>query len=88
LQTHKFNEEGQLLLDSIVDSGVLLRPTLFPKYDLDEKFHNSHYTIFDVGKDGAPLSRSFVVKPGSSIDSSIWQAIKVRNCSLVFDFEN
>ncbi|TVY32020.1 hypothetical protein LSUB1_G008535 [Lachnellula subtilissima] len=79
LQTHKFNEEGQLLLDSIVNDGVLLRPTLFPKYDPDEKFHNSHYTIFDVGKDGAPLSRSFVVKPGSSIDSSIWQAIKELN---------
>ncbi|TVY17373.1 hypothetical protein LARI1_G004803 [Lachnellula arida] len=79
LQTHKFNEEGQLLLDTIVKDGVLLRPTLFPKYDPDEKFHNSHYTIFDVGKDGAPLSRSFAVKPGSSIDSSIWQAIKDLN---------
>jgi hypothetical protein len=77
LQTHKFNEEGQILLDSIVRDGVLLHPSIFPKYDPDEKFHNSHYTIFDVGKDGAPLSRYLVVEPGSSIDSSIWQAIQV-----------
>jgi len=78
LQTHKFNEEGQILLDSIVRDGVLIHPSIFPKYDPDENFHNSHYTIFDVGKDGAPLSRYLVVKPGSSIDSSIWQAIQVR----------
>jgi len=77
LKTHKFNEEGQLLLNTVVRDGVLLHPSLFPKYDPDEKFHNSHYTIFDVGKDGAPLSRYLVVKPGSSIDSSIWQAIQV-----------
>lgn len=88
LQTHKFNEEGQLLLDTIVRDGVILHPTLFPKYDPDEKFHNSHYTIFDVGKDGAPLSRYLVVKPGSSIDSSIWQAIQVLklNLALYIDF--
>ncbi|TVY80629.1 hypothetical protein LSUE1_G003971, partial [Lachnellula suecica] len=79
LMNHKFNEEGQILLDPIVRDGVLLHPSIFPKYDPDEKYHNSHYTIFDVGKDGAPLSRYLVVQPGSSIDSSIWQAIQDLN---------
>lgn len=85
LKTHTFDEQGQILLDTVVRDGVLLHHSMFPSYDPDEKYHNSHYTIFDVGKDGAPLSRYLVVKPGSSIDSSIWQAIQVLiDLNLIF----
>ncbi|RAL60004.1 hypothetical protein DID88_000630 [Monilinia fructigena] len=35
---------------------------------------------FDVGKDGAPLSRRDVIEPGTTkIDSAIWQAVKDLN---------
>lgn len=88
LQTYNFSEKGLKLLEGVVWSvleGVVwsaLGPVLFQEYDPSERWHNSHYTIFDVGKDGAPLSRYMVVKPGSSIDQSIWQAIQVLNLRL------
>jgi hypothetical protein len=83
LKKHKFNEHGQELLKTEVDHGRLLHPTLFRKYPPDEKWHNSHYSVFDVSKDGAPLSRSEVVEKGSHIDSAIWQAIQVRNLTAL-----
>ncbi|KAE8442027.1 hypothetical protein EG329_003928 [Mollisiaceae sp. DMI_Dod_QoI] len=81
LKTHDFTEHGTLLLSSIVRDKRLLHPAaLFPTYPPDEKWHNSHYSVFDVGPDGAPLSRREIVKDGTtSIDSAIWQAIKDLN---------
>jgi len=79
LKTYKFNEEGETLLETVVMNGRLINPSLFRDYPPDEKWHNSHYSVFDVGQDGAPLSRREVVQPGTtSIDSAIWQAIQVR----------
>jgi hypothetical protein len=78
LKTYKFNEQGKTLLKPVVQDGRLRDPTsLFPRYPPDENWHNSHYSVFDVGRDGAPLSRHEVVEVGSSIDSAIWQAISV-----------
>jgi len=63
----------------VVRNGRLQNPALFPEYPPEELWHNSHYSVFDVGTDGAPLSRREVVKEGTtSIDSAIWQAIQVR----------
>lgn len=78
LMEHKFNKHGKKLLESVVDHGRPLHPTLFREYPADELWHNSHYSVFDVGKDGAPFSRSTVVQKGSTIDSAIWQAIQVK----------
>jgi hypothetical protein len=80
LRHYKFNESGMTLLETVVNqSGRLLNPSaLFPQYPSNELYHNSHYTVFDVGKDGAPVSRRKVVESGSTIDSAIWQAIRVR----------
>jgi hypothetical protein len=78
LKTYKFKRYGEMLLESVVHNGRLLDPTLFKDYPADELWHNSHYSVFDVGQDGAPLSRSQVVEKGSKIDSAIWQAIQVR----------
>jgi hypothetical protein len=79
LKTYKFNEYGKRLLETVVDNGKLVDPALFPDYDPEEKWHNSHYSVFDVGKDGAPLSRREVVLKGTTkIDSAIWQAIQVK----------
>jgi len=81
LRTYDFTEHGALLLSSVVRSKKLLHPAaLFPTYPPHEKWHNSHYSVFDVGPDGAPLSRREVVRNGTvSIDSAIWQAIQVCN---------
>lgn len=81
LKTYKFNEHGKKLLEMVVtENGRLLEPSLFPDYAEDELWHNSHYSVFDVGKDGAPISRREVVREGTTkIDSAIWQAIQVRN---------
>lgn len=78
LKTYTFNEHGDVLLDTVVHNKRLLYPSLFPEYPDDERWHLSHYSVFDVSTDGAPLSRREVVKDGTtSIDSAVWQAIQV-----------
>ena len=78
LKTYKFKEDGKKLLKSVVENGKLHNPGLFPNYDPDELWHESHYSVFDVGPDGAPINRSEVVKEGTTkIDSAIWQCVQV-----------
>lgn len=78
LKTYHFKEAGRTLLKPVLRNGKLINPALFGNYPPDEKWHNSHYSVFDVDKDGSPLSRWEVVKPGTeSIDSAIWQVIQV-----------
>lgn len=78
-RTYNFTDAGHVILQSVITrNGRLLDPVLFPEYHRADRSHNSHYSVFDVGKDGAPLSRRDVVKPGTTkIDSAIWQAVKV-----------
>lgn len=85
LKSHDFGEHGALLLSSIVENKRLVNPAaLFPTYPKDEKWHNSHYSVFDVGSDGAPLSRREAVRDGTTdIDSAIWQAVQVCWLSIV-----
>jgi hypothetical protein len=77
LKTYNFNSSSERLLETVVKHGRLAKPVLFSDYPPTELYHNSHYSIFNVGRDGAPLSRSEVVEEGSSIDSAIWQALRV-----------
>ncbi|QSZ31177.1 hypothetical protein DSL72_000740 [Monilinia vaccinii-corymbosi] len=81
LSTYNFTDAGHTILESVITkTGRLLDPVLFPDYPRADRSHNSHYSVFDVGKDGAPLSRRDVVQPGTTkIDSAIWQAIKDLN---------
>jgi hypothetical protein len=83
LRKHKFDEHGQKLLESVVHNGKLQDPRVFPEYSPEELWHQSHYSVFDVDNDGAPLSRSGIVTTGSKIDSAIWQAIQVK-CDTAF----
>ena len=77
LKCHEFNESGKRILKTVIENGRLLNPMLFPEYLPNDRSHNSHYSVFDVGTDGAPLSRHEVVRPGTtSIDSAIWQVIQ------------
>ena len=78
LKMHNFDEYGQSILKTVTGNGRV-DPGLFPEYPPEEKYHNSHYSVFDVGADGAPLSRREIVTTGSSIDSAIWQAVKDLN---------
>lgn len=79
LKTYTFGEAGEILLKSVVRNGRLRYPELFHDYPKEEKWHNSHYSVFDIDKDGTPLSRWEVVKQGTtSIDSAIWQVIQVQ----------
>jgi len=80
LKKYAFNEQGRTLLKTVIGAnGRLKSPELFPKLLDEESSHNSHYSIFDVGTDGTPLSRHKFVSSGSTIDSAIWQAIQVGN---------
>lgn len=81
-RTYNFTDAGHIILETVITkNGRLLDPVLFPDYHRADRSHNSHYSVFDVGKDGAPLSRRDVVKPGTTkIDSAIWQAVKVSEC--------
>ncbi|KAG4433777.1 hypothetical protein IFR05_010744 [Cadophora sp. M221] len=80
LKTYTFTEHGDVLLDTVVHNKRLLYPSLFPEYPDDERWHLSHYSVFDVSTDGAPLSRREAVKDGTtSIDSAVWQAIQDLN---------
>ncbi|KAA8566726.1 hypothetical protein MFRU_044g00470 [Monilinia fructicola] len=81
LRSYNFTDAGHTILESVITkNGRLLEPVLFPEYHRADRSHNSHYSVFDVGKDGAPLSRRDIVEPGTTkIDSAIWQAIKDLN---------
>ncbi|KAL2072100.1 hypothetical protein VTL71DRAFT_11443 [Oculimacula yallundae] len=80
LKSYTFKEHGEILLEQVVYNKRLLCPSLFPEYPDEEKWHNSHYSVFDVSTDGAPLSRREAVKDGTtSIDSAVWQAIQDLN---------
>jgi hypothetical protein len=72
LKTYKWKEDGRKVLENVDWKG-----NLFPEVLPEGSHHHSHYSIFDVGTDGAPLSRRDVVSDGSHIDSAIWQAVKV-----------
>jgi hypothetical protein len=78
LKSYNFDEYCQKLLQTVI-TNRRVNPILFPEYPPEEKYHNSHYSVFDVGADGAPLSRREIVTAGSSIDSAIWQAIQDLN---------
>ncbi|RDW67859.1 hypothetical protein BP6252_09255 [Coleophoma cylindrospora] len=81
LKTYKFNEEGQKLLESVVVDGTLTNPDIARVFDGGfELGVGSHYSVFDVGPDGAPLSRHEVVEKGTkSIHDAIWQVIRDVN---------
>jgi hypothetical protein len=88
LKHHNFNESGKKILETVIENGRLLNPMLFPEYSPNDRSHNSHYSVFDVGADGAPLSRYDVVKAGTtSIDSAIWQVIQVGRVQTDQKFE-
>jgi len=76
LRTHRFNEYGHNILDSVISSqGTLLAPRLFTE---EERQQLPHYQVFSVDADGAPLPHIVKIDEDSSITQSerLWRTIK------------
>lgn len=83
LQSYKWMSDGRKVLgDVLSDAKRLSQPTLFPTQNIPvpDRSHLSHYQVFDVGPDGAPLpvELSETEKPPSNA-LKIWQTIKEVN---------
>ncbi|KAL3426352.1 hypothetical protein PVAG01_03143 [Phlyctema vagabunda] len=88
LKTYRFNDETRRLLDGVLlSNGRLKHPALFvpgqgngcDDDDENDSSVGSHYSVFDVGPDGAPLSRAEIVRDAVGIDDAIWQVIRDVN---------
>lgn len=80
LKTYEWTEAGEILLDEVVFDHRLKNPAVFHQYSLEEeKQHHAHYTVFDVGNDGAPLNRRRApcLEERVDNDGDIWNILKV-----------
>lgn len=84
LRAHKWTDSDfQIIGPLLKDDSVLSSPSLFPVEPgpADDRSHLSHYSIFDVGADGAPLEIRLV--GGKDKDTSramaIWNRLKSTN---------
>jgi hypothetical protein len=83
LKTYSWDQWGRQILASVItDRGRLKDPSLFPDQPgpAEDRSHYSHYQVFDVGSDGAPL----LVEPAESKNAKsmatrIWHSIKDIN---------
>lgn len=83
LRSYKWPSESSKVVASIIgDPTFLSRPTLFPTASgpVPDRSHYSHYQVFDVGSDGAPLA---VILADQDLPPSnalcIWHTIKELN---------
>ena len=83
LQSYKWNQYGAKILETIIDNrSRLLRSPLIAKRkgDVDDRSHLTHYQVFDVGPDGAPLPLDFTnIEQESSKAQAVWRAISEIN---------
>ncbi|KAF2091613.1 hypothetical protein K490DRAFT_31641 [Saccharata proteae CBS 121410] len=81
LRTHKWDEHGQTILESVVtDDGRLVNPVLFPDHgQAEDNAHISHFQVFDVGPDGAPLPVEIDPERVVSKAVAFWDMIKEIN---------
>jgi hypothetical protein len=80
IKEHGWSGEGRAILKDILDNVKFLANTaLFPPWQMPagEVLHLPHYSIFDVGNDGAPLQiRNAANLRPCSREMSIWRHIK------------
>ena len=84
IRTYKWPDSGKAILQDILgNDAVLNRKELFPTQagPADDRSHLSHYSIFDVGPDGAPLEIKMASDPSqdASRSLSIWNRISSTN---------
>jgi hypothetical protein len=80
LKTYEWTEAGEILLEEVVVDHRLKNPAVFHQYTPEEeKQHHAHYTVFDVGNDGAPLNRRRApcLEERVDNDGDIWNILKV-----------
>lgn len=83
LKSYNWDRWGRLILSTIItDRGRLKQPSLFPTNDgpAEDRSHYSHYQVFDVGTDGAPLLvETADMENAKSRATQIWHSIKNLN---------
>ncbi|KAL8743959.1 MAG: hypothetical protein Q9190_003742 [Brigantiaea leucoxantha] len=82
IQEYNWTTFGRQMLNTVLDNDQLLkRQHIFP-YTLgpvEDRSHLSHYSIFDVGNDGAPLEIKRADQRPVSRAQDIWRNIKSIN---------
>ncbi|CAL8584361.1 hypothetical protein XPA_009963 [Xanthoria parietina] len=82
LREYKWTPSDRDIVGSVLDNKQLLeRSSIFPVTlgPVDDRSHLSHYSIFDVGKDGAPLQIQKADGKPVSRAQAIWNNIKSIN---------
>jgi len=85
IKAYAWDRYGRQILSTVItDRGRLKQPYLFPTNEgpAEDRSHYSHYDVFDVGPDGAPLMIETVGKEkAKSKASQIWHLIKNLNAA-------
>jgi hypothetical protein len=83
LKKYSWDQWGKQILASVInDHGRLQDPSLFPNRPgpAEDRSHYSHYQVFDVGSDGAPLLvETSESNNAKSMATKIWHTIKEIN---------
>ncbi|KAL8690958.1 MAG: hypothetical protein Q9218_003716 [Villophora microphyllina] len=82
LSENDWTSHGREIVGAVLDNKQLLaRTKIFPVTlgPVDDRSHLSHYSIFDVGKDGAPLEIQKADQKPVSRAQAIWNNLKGIN---------
>ncbi len=82
---YDWTQAGRDILGNVVDDKKLLRtPNVFPQTSgaVTDRSHHTHFSIFDVGNDGAPLEIMSATERGTtSRAQAIWNNLKDLNAN-------
>ncbi|KAL8714994.1 MAG: hypothetical protein Q9225_006447, partial [Loekoesia sp. 1 TL-2023] len=82
IREYKWTSFGKKIVGAVLDNKQLLERThMFPitQGPVDDRSHLSHYSIFDVSNDGAPLEIHRADDKPASRAQTIWNNIKAIN---------
>lgn len=82
MREYNWTAHGMAIVGSVLKNKQLhARTTMFPVTlgPVDDRSHLSHYSIFDVGKDGSPLEITKVNEKPVSRAQAIWNNIRAIN---------
>ncbi|KAL9600440.1 MAG: hypothetical protein Q9219_003193 [cf. Caloplaca sp. 3 TL-2023] len=82
LREYEWTDHGKNIIGSVLNNKQLIERThMFPitRGAVDDRSHLSHYSIFDVSNDGAPLEIHRVNEKPVSRAQAIWDNIKSIN---------
>ena len=82
IQEYNWTEQGKAILGNVINNKQLLQRSSILPVTLgtqEDRSHLSHYSIFDVGNDGAPLEVQRASDKETSRAQTIWNLIKSVN---------